>query len=149
MVERIISTEKERDLFIRFMRAQKIPFTASILKGKHRSTEQNRLQRMWVGEIAEQLGDRTPEEVRGWCKLHLGVPILRNDSEEFREKYDKIIRPLPYEHKIECMMVPLDFSVTRLMTTAQKTKYLDAIVQHFSAQGVVLTDPQDRGRTTA
>ena len=148
MVERIISTEKERDLFIRFMRAQKIPFTASILKGKHRSTEQNRLQRMWVGEIAEQLGDRTPEEVRGWCKLHLGVPILRNDSEEFREKYDKIIRPLPYEHKIECMMVPLDFSVTRLMTTAQKTKYLDAIVQHFSAQGVVLTDPQDRGRTT-
>ena len=149
MVERIVSTEGERDLFIRFMQAQKIPFTASILKGKHRSTEQNRLQRMWVGEIAEQLGDRTPEEVRGWCKLHLGVPILRNDSEEFREKYDKIIRPLPYEHKIQCMMVPFDFSVTRLMTTAQTTKYLDAISQHFSAQGIVLTDPQDRGRTTA
>lgn len=30
----------------------------------------------------------------------------------------------------------------RLMTTAQKTKYLDAIYQHFGAQGYVLTVPE-------
>lgn len=39
------------------------------------------------------------------------------------------------------MMEPMDFPVTRLMTKAQKTAYLDSVHRHFSEKGIVLTDP--------
>lgn len=144
MTERVVSTEQDRAMLIALIKAQKLPFTASVLKGKHRTLAQNRLQRQWMLEIAEQLGDRTPEEARGECKLTLGVPILRAENPAFREAYDEHIRPLPYERKLAYMMMPLDFPVTRLMTTSQKTKYLDQVAQHFAEQGVVLTDPEAR-----
>lgn len=104
---------------------------------KDRSIEQNKLQRRLVGIISEQLGDRTPEEVRGECKLTLGVPILRAENETFREKYDEVVRPLTYEQKIVLMMEPLDMPVTRLMTTKQMTAYLDSIYQHYASMGVM------------
>lgn len=94
-------------------------------------------------EIAEQKGDVTPEEVRGYCKLTMGVPILRNENEEFCEKYDRVVKPLPYEVKLALMQEPLDFPVTRLMSVKQQTAYLDAVHRHFSEQGVILTDPGD------
>ena len=40
------------------------------------------------------------------------------------------------------MMQPLDLPVTRLMTTAQKAAYLDAVQRHWLGQGVALTDPE-------
>lgn len=141
MTTRVIDTEADRALFLRYVREHRLPFTVDVTKGKRRSVEQNRLQRLWLNEVSEQLNDRTPEEVRGYCKLHGGVPILRNENEQFREAYDRIIRPHSYEEKLEMMMVPLDFPVTRLMTTEQKTRYLDWVVQTFSKQGVVLTLP--------
>lgn len=141
MTARTVATEFQREDVVKLIKARKIPFTINITDGRHRSTEQNKLQRMWVNEIAEQLGDRTPEEVRGDTKLRFGVPILRAENEAFREKYDRIIKPLPYEIKLEMMMEPLDFPVTRLMNVAQKTKYLDAIVRFYADKGVELTQP--------
>ena len=105
-----------------------------------RSADQNRLQRLWLSEAALQ-GDQTAEEYRGECKLRLGVPILRMENDEFREKYDRIVRPLPYEQKLELMMEPIDFPITRLMDKKQKTKYLDAMYRHFAGLGMRLTDP--------
>ena len=142
MTERVITTEWERKNLYRLLAAQSLPFTVSVTKGKRRSVEQNKLQRLWLNEIAEQLGDRTPEEVRGFCKLHGGVPIMRDENPEFRERYDAVVRPLPYEQKLLIMQVPLDLPVTRLMTTGQKTRYLDWIVRTFAEQGVVLTQPE-------
>lgn len=130
-------------MLIRFLEGQPLPLTVSIGKGGKRSLKQNRLQRQWINEIAEQLGDQTPEEVRGLCKLQFGVPILRAENEEFRAKYDAVVRPLPYETKIALMQEPLDFPVSRLLTTRQATNYLDAIHRHFSERGIVLTDPGD------
>lgn len=104
---------------------------------KDRSNEQNRLQRRLIGIIAKQLGDRTPEEVRGECKLTLGVPILRTENEIFRAKYDTYVRPLPYEQKLALMMEPLDMPVTRLMTVEQMTAYLDSIYRHYAELGVM------------
>jgi hypothetical protein len=140
---RIIETEQARDMLVKFIVGKKLPFTSSIMDGKHRSTDQNRLQRQWVLEISAQLGDQTPEEVRGYCKLHFGVPILRNENDVFKAEYDAVIMPLPYEHKLKLMMVPFDFGVTRIMTTRQKTAYLDAVHRYFSEQGIVLTNPED------
>jgi len=47
------------------------------------------------------------------------------------------------------MKEPLDFPVTRLMTTKQKAHYLDALYQHWSEQGIILTDPNSQGRQAA
>lgn len=126
----------------KFINEQPLPFVASVVKGCKRTAEQNRLQRLWCNEIAQQLGDQTPEEIRGYCKLTIGVPILREESEAFREQYDRVLKPLSYEQKMALMMEPLDLPVTRCMTTKQKTRYLDGILQHFSGRGIVLTQPE-------
>jgi len=140
---RFVETEADRRMLFRFIESQALPLTVSIGKGGKRSLKQNKLQRQWVNEIAEQLGDQTPEEVRGYCKLTIGVPILRAEHDAFRERYDAIVRPLPYEQKLALMMEPLDFPISRLMTTKQATAYLDGIHRHFSEKGIVLTDPGD------
>jgi len=140
---RIVETEQARQALIRFIESRPLPFTASLMDGKHRTTPQNRLQRQWVLEIAAQLGDQSPEDVRGYCKLHFGVPILRNENAVFKAEYDAVIMPLPYEHKLKLMKVPFDFGVTRIMTTRQKTAFLDTVHRHYSEMGLILTNPED------
>lgn len=144
MVDRIVKDESDRKLLLRRIERQKLPFTVTIRQGSIRSYEQNRLQRLWINEIAEQLGDRTAEEVRGECKLTIGVPILRAEDEIFRREYDRLIRPLAYEDKLACMQEPIDLPVTRRMTTEQKTRYLDGVYRLFTEQGLVLTIPTDQ-----
>ena len=149
MVTRAIRTEVDRALLIQLVKAHKLPFTIDLVKGAHRSVDQNRLQRQWINEIAEQLGDMTPEEIRGLCKLQFGVPILRAENTRFCEVYDRVVKPRSYEEKLELMMEPLDMPVTRIMTTDQKTRYLEAMSKHFLEQGVVLTEPTKRERRVA
>lgn len=143
MTQRVLITPSDRDQFIRLLQAMELPVTVSVAKGKNRSVEQNRLQRMWIAEAAEQLGDRTPEELRAYLKLHIGVPILRDENSEFCEAYDRVVKPLSYEDKLAIMAEPLSFPVTSIMTTAQKVKYLDRMGQHLSEQGVSLTIPRE------
>lgn len=121
-----------------------MPFTVAIKAGKHRTNNQNSLQRKWMQEASDQLQDESAEQKRGYCKLHFGVPILRNSDDSFCAEYDQVIKPLPYEQKLRLMMVPFDFRVTSLMSTKQKTQYLDEVAAHFQSQGVQLTHPDDR-----
>ena len=124
------------------------PFTLTIEKGirEKRSTDQNRLQRLWVNE-AEQQGDMTAEEYRAYCKLHFGVPMLRNENDTFAELYDLKVRdrvpPYSYEQKLEFMAIPWDMHVTRLMTIKQHDKYLNMMHDHFTSLGMILTIPND------
>ena len=99
---------------------------------------QNNAQHEWYSLAASQLQDSTAEWYRGYCKLHFGVPILRSASPEYRVAYDRVIRPLPYEHKIIMMMAPIDFPVTRGMNKKQLSEYLDAVYQHLRGLGVNL-----------
>jgi len=145
-ITRIVENEHDRALLVNLIGSYGLPLTVNIVEGKKRSTGQNHLQRKWCSEVSEQLGDQTPEEVRGYCKLTIGVPILRSENEIFCEKYDRIIKPHPYETKLEMMMEPLDFPVTRLMTTKQKTKYLDGVLRHWSERGLILTIPKESAR---
>jgi hypothetical protein len=142
-VSEAIRTEEDRERVIKLLRARELPCTVSMAKGAPRSIEQNKLQRKWMLELQEQ-GDQTAEEYRAYCKLHFGIPILRAESDEFKEKYDRLIRPLDYEVKLEYMKVPFDFPVTRIMTTKQTTTYLDNIYNFYSSNGLMLTVP-DRG----
>ena len=141
MTTRTITTDEHRESLILYLKDQKLPFTASITQGAKRSTEQNRLQRKWISEVSEQLGDQTPEEVRGYCKLTIGVPILRAEDANFCMRYDAVFKPLPYETKIELMQEPFDFAVTRLMSTKQKSTYLDNMARYWSNKGILLSDP--------
>lgn len=141
MPTRIVRTKHDLADLFKVMDGRKLPLTVTYQNGKHRTEEQNRLQRLWCNEIAEQLGDRTPEDVRGVCKLTMGVPILRAENDDFRAKYDRIIRPMSYEDKLDCMMEPLDFPVTRLMSVSQKVRYLDHMHRHFLEMGLEMTEP--------
>ena len=142
MTDRIIHNQADINGLVSLLKARDLPVTVSIRKGADRTVNQNKLQRMWINEAVEQLGDRTAEELRGYLKLTIGVPIMRASSEEFREKYDRLIKPLPYETKIAYMMEPLDLPITRLMTTKEKTDYLDQMHHHLSIDmGCQLTEP--------
>lgn len=142
MTTRVIAGAYERGQLCALINTkEKYPFTVKITEGRQRSNEQNKLQRMWLNEAAEQLGEYTTEEYRAYCKLVFGVPIMRAASDKFQEVYDRLIRPLDYHVKLEYMAVPLDFPVTRTMTVKQKREYLDAIYQHFHGLGVQLTEP--------
>ncbi len=143
MAQRIVETEFERRQLVKFIEGYKLPMTARVEAVGKRSARQNRLNRQWMLDIAQQLDGWDAEYARGYCKLHFGIPILRAEDEAFCAEYDALIRPLPYEHKLKLMMVPFDFGVTRLMGVKQQTAYLDAVHRHFSEQGVVLTDPGD------
>ena len=141
MTDRIIRNDYELDQVVKLIKHKGYPLTLSIRKGEERTVEQNKLQRMWLNEASEQLGDQTPEELRGLCKLTIGVPIMRAAREDFRQKYDDIIKPHSYEEKIAMMMEPLDFPVTRLMKSKEKAEYLDKMYCFFTEQGIMLTEP--------
>lgn len=149
MTDRFVENEYDRKRLIKFLEKQPPPFVCSITEGHKRTIKQNRLQRLLCNEIAAQWHGHDAEYVRGYCKLTIGIPILRAASEAFREKYDAFLKPLTREAKIALMMEPLDLPVTRLMNTKQKKEYLDKIYQHFSEQGLELTVPDDQGLEAA
>lgn len=138
MAHRIIENEADLDDLSRFLGNLKLPVTVEWVQGRDRSRDQNALQWLWATEVAEQFGDRTSDEVQRAWKLHHGVPILREDSAEFREVYDRAIRPLPYELKVEAMrFIP----VTSEMKVRQMVRYLDAIQRECLENGLKITDP--------
>lgn len=119
----------------------KLPITITWTQGAARSHAQNRLAQRWFTDIATQLGDRTHEDVRAECKLTIGVPILRAENEAFRLSYDRIMKHLPYEAKLEAVKA-FDLPVTRIMSSAQMTAFMDEMQRRWSAQGIRLTDPE-------
>lgn len=143
METRFVANEEDRKNLVNFVKAHAVPFMATISKGDRRSLAQNRLQRMLCNEISSQWEGHSPEEVRGYCKLHYGIPLLRAENEVFREKYDRLLKRMTYEDKLEIMQEPIDVPVTRIMTREQKTRYLDTIYQEFTKKGFILTRPED------
>lgn len=112
----------------------------NVKTGKDRSLDQNALSHCWYEQLARELPE---EDALGWkafCKLQFGVPILRAEDPEFREFYDRSIKAsLSYEEKLKAMAY---LPVTSLMTTAQLSKYLEAMQQHFAKHGVMLEFPE-------
>ena len=143
MSTRIVENEHDRTDLISLIQHRALPFTCTIVKKHKRVTyEQHKLENMWHREASEELQDEPPEDKRAYCKLHFGVAIMKEASETFADQYDRIIRPLPYHQKLEIMKPPIDLPVTRLMNTKQKSRYLDMIYEHYTSQGVRLTEPQ-------
>jgi Mlc titration factor MtfA (ptsG expression regulator) len=136
---RVLESQADLELWIKFLRARKLPQTVSAEDGRDRSLEQNRTQFLWAREAADQRGDMTTDDVRCEWKLIYGVPILRAESEAFRDVYDAAIKPLPYELKLKAMrFIP----VTSEMNVRQMVAYLDTIQRECAEQGIRLTDPE-------
>ncbi len=100
--------------------------------GKDRTIDQNSLIYAWYEQIARELPDDDALGWRCYCKLHHGVPIMREDD-EFRAAYDTVIKPLSYEKKLIAMRC---WPVTSLMTKRQLRKYADAVMLDFKKRGV-------------
>ncbi|UYQ71013.1 hypothetical protein OF122_13185 [Pelagibacterium flavum] len=142
MPTRTVKNADELELLKVYLDGRKLPFTVQIEDGRNRSNEQNRLSHKWYAEIADQTGEHV-EDVRARCKLEIGVPILRQSNEKFRATYDKSIRPLPYEAKLEAIR-DMDIPVTRLMKVPEMTKYMELVFQRHAEFGIELTIPPDR-----
>lgn len=142
MVTRAVKNEDELKLLHIYLDQRKRPFTVDVTDGRDRSAEQNRLSHKWYKEISEQTGEAV-EDVRARCKLEIGVPILRQGSEPFRKTYDRLIRPLDYEDKLDLIRAT-DMPVTRLMNVGQMTEYMDEVFRRHAEHGIALTIPPDK-----
>lgn len=138
MAHRFLTSPADIDAFATLLGSLKLPVTVEWQQGRDRSLEQNRLQFLWAREASEQRGDMTADEVRCEWKLHHGVPIMREESLEFRELYDEAIKPLSYERKLKAMRL---LPVTSEMKVKQMVRYLDAIERECAEQGIKLTSP--------
>ena len=117
----------------------------SLRPGKDRTLDQNALWFAMYQRIAQmtQIGDI--EDARRYCKLHFGVPIMRNADADFRDGWNRMFLHLEYEQKLDLMgpcaiFGPDGFPVTRLFDRAQGIAYTDKIAAEFSAKGVVFSD---------
>lgn len=115
-----------------------------IKTGKDRSLSQNALSHVWYGQVSRELKEHTPEEVKCYCKLHFGVPILRAEDADFREMYDAAIKlHLSYEQKLKAMRY---LPVTSLMTKDQLSRYLQAMQAEYAQRGLLLEFPEELRR---
>ena len=141
MPTKILREPGNVDALANMLRGRKMPITVTWAQGAPRSNLQNRLAQRWFTDIATQLGDQSHEDVRAECKLRFGVPILRAENEAFRLSYDRVLKSLPYEQKLDAIK-SFDLPVTRLMTSKQMTAFMDEMQRHWILQGVQLTDPE-------
>lgn len=141
MTTRSVKNTDDLALLKVYLDQRKRPFTVEVTDGRDRSSEQNRLSHKWYKEISDQTGEAV-EDVRARCKLEIGVPILR-ENETFRATYDRLIRPLDYEDKLDLIRAT-DMPVTRLMNVEQMSRYMDAVFERHASFGIELTIPPDR-----
>ena len=127
------------------LKQHQLPMTVTVRDGVDRSLSQNALFHKWVSEAAKWLGDQEPWEIRAHCKLNHGVKMMVTEDEDFRAKWHgMIMNRFSYEEKLALMVEPFDFPVTRLMSKPQMTRFMYAVYQEYTAQGVPLSLPDDR-----
>lgn len=102
--------------------------------GKDRTINQNALAFQCYADISLAMPDSYPDvnDARAHCKLHYGVPIMRRDDTRFNDQYSKLIlNRFTYEEKLQLMVEPIDFPVTRGMTRKQFREYIERISAEF------------------
>jgi hypothetical protein len=145
MTTRTLHNRHDIDGLSRLLAQRKLPVTVTITQGVDRTEQQNKLSFTWYREVSEQLGDRSASDVRAHCKLYIGVKMLHTENADFRAQWDRLIKDrFTIEEKLELMLPPHDYPVSRLMNVKQMTRYMDAIHAEFTAQGCRLTDPEAR-----
>ena len=117
----------------------------SVRPGKDRSAEQNRLWQGMYKRVSNTLEQGGPKEVWAYCKLMLGVPILRRDDERFAAGWERYFADKPFSEQLFLMGAnplfgPDGFPVTRLFGTKQGAEYTEAIADYYAPKGVFFGD---------
>jgi len=123
-----VKNNEQLEYLIDALRKQKKPFVIELLPA-HRTIPQNRLFYLMYDIIGKQLYGGDSEHARNECKLVIGVPILRRDSETFLETYDKMIKPADYETKLQMMNF---LSVSSIFDKAQASEYVQKIFDSYA-----------------
>ena len=143
MVTRVIRKPFEIEGLARLLGSRQLPVTVTITAGEDRTGQQNALSHKWYAEAAQQLGDRTASDVRAHCKLWHGVKMLHAENEAFRLAWNRLIKDrFTIEEKLELMVPPHDYPVTRMMNVKQMSRFMDECHRDLTGLGVVLTDPE-------
>ena len=126
-----VKNDESLNFLIDALKQQKRPFVVELLPA-HRTIPQNRLFYLMYDIIGKLYGGDS-EHARNECKLTIGVPILRRDSEKFHETYDRLIKPASYEDKLAMMEY---ISVSSLFDKAQGAEYIKNMFDTYSQKGV-------------
>jgi hypothetical protein len=118
---------------------------------KDRTLDQNALFAALYVRISETLGDGTAQDIsefKKYCKLVIGVPIMRRDDERFNNGWNRYFAGRSYEEQLFLMgdnpLFGVDgFPVTRLFDTKQGAEYTESVVRHFAQQSVFFEDLLD------
>lgn len=106
-----------------------------------RRDRQNRMAFEIYKQVAQTLDGHDAGDVRAISKLHIGVPIMREDD-AFREKYDMHVLPRTYETKLAFMLEPFDFPVTRIMSVKQMARYITETLAYWDKNGASVMLPE-------
>lgn len=111
--------------------------------GKDRSLMQNALIHKWFGEISEQMGEHTPQDVKVICKRMFFIPVLRAESDEFNALCNKVL-DLGMDEPTKMYWVDI-MPVTSICTVKQMSKGMDDMFMYYTDRGVDLTTPSEEG----
>jgi hypothetical protein len=138
MAHRIVSNPTELEALFTLLGNLKLPITVEWVQGRDRTRDQNALMWLWATEAANQLGDRDADEVQRTWKLDHGIPIMCEDSEEYRSFCTLTLKRLTYEQRVEAMRYT---PVTSEMKVRQMVRFLDTVQRECLENGIKLTDP--------
>ena len=113
-------------------------FRLSVVKWtKKRGTSMNAQQHLFYTQIAKAQGDKTPLDVKNFCKATFGLPILSN-SLEYSDKIEFLLHRLDYyKHSYESQMKLIQcLSVTSEFTTSEAKEYCDNMIFYFNDLGI-------------
>jgi hypothetical protein len=130
----------------------------TVTTGRDRSLDQNALWFSFYQRISSVFGDDSAADINYWrafCKLRFGVPILQVHSEEFRNRWYRLVLTNPALQSWEAQMDLMQdnmfgqdgFPVSRLFNTKQGCEYTEAIVRCFTPQGIYFQDLLDDGKS--
>lgn len=104
---------------------------------KKRSLSANAQQHLWYGQISKQQGDKSPLDVKNFCKDAFGLPLVLN-SEKHADKMEFLLDKLDYyKHSYESRMKLIQcLEVTSLLTMAESKIYMEQMIFYFNDIGV-------------
>ena len=111
-----------------------------------RSAAQNALLHKWYGEIARHKGDSTMLDVKGECHRKYGLAI-RQRNPQFAYVWKRSGAHLTYDQQCKFLASGV-LNVSSAMTVDELSEYMTAMAQDYRAEGVKLTDPEDRKWTS-
>lgn len=104
---------------------------------KARSVPQNRLIYESYKRIGVTLYGGDELHARRECKLMIGCAILYRESDDFVRTFDKVIRPLSQEIRLEAMDL---ISVSSIMSVKQAKEYITNVINQYTLRGVYFGD---------